>query len=921
MNIKLPSKLNSQFHKLPIWKRIFIFNYYDNKEKFIPKDNREYSIEDDINEELYKLYSLAESEDNFRIDYIDNEYLEKEYENELNAIIERGNPVYIQQTKKNKQVLISKLAEKYTTFLYEEYKHIVDVLKNSNYDNSFKYLILNETLTKIYRKEKGHILNEKRILNKSINDHMILGYDILDYIYQNISHCESFVKLYFEAIEYTNKKSLSSKSIQIDNLDTFNKGRWIKFKGKDNCTPEEFQENVSELKALVANTNWCTKNNASSHLSGGDFYVFVDNEDNPHIAVKTIKDSIDEVRGILKGQRIEPEYENVVYEFLTKNKDIRNGENWLNNQQWNEDIKTLINLLENDIVLDKKHLNKMNEVFSYTEYRSHGGENIHLQKLYDLASTKEYIREYFKDNETIVDKMNIVAKYKTIEKELESVSDYKELLKLTMEIITGFCNGKYGKYHEYRDELFEKLKDERLVKIFAKYVENENNGHLMESKDINYWPVRAIVNVAYLYKKLDTVNTWEELKWIVYNLYEIDIGNEGAIEYSPLKELIIEKLKDERIIKLMADIAKIGNNGQILNIEDNKNKDLVQIINSAFIYKHIDEINSIKEIEDTIIYLFGVTNGVVFNGQNINNLYLKNEINQKLNDSIRIKKIIAREYGCSLEDVVYVNGSLIDCDIDNYENKYIYGMVNFYNNKNKHNFKAKCIIGIVRKTYSSYNYCIDELNLENLEYCSYMNLTDYRVINASKLKECKVLGLSNANKARFPALIKCDSINLSNCKYIDIPSLENARKLNIRSCKNVMLNNLQNIEEIRINDCGLIELRNLKNAGIIGLSKNHKILVPLVEDATAIGIKNCEYVNLVSLKNVERFVSVERSNVVESVNLVSVGENIDLIGTKGVDLSNLCKLGGHLKIVHCEMEGLPGNEEIKSKIITSKKGR
>jgi len=917
MNIKLSSKLNSQFHKLPIWKRIFVFNYYDNKEKFVPKDNRENIIEDTINEELHKLYSLADSEDNFRIDYIDNEYLEKEYKNELNAIIERGNSEHIKQTKKNKQELIARMADKYTTFLYEEYKHIVEVLKNSNYDSAFKCLILNETLTKIYRKEKGHILNEKRILNKSINEHMILGYDILDYIYENVVGSESFVKLYFEAIEYSNKKTLSEKLIEINDLNTFNKGKWIKFKGKDNCTPDEFQANVSELKALVANTIWCTKNAASSHLSQGDFYVFVDNEDSPHVAVKTNRNSIDEVRGILKGQRIEPEYEDVVYEFLTKNKDINNGKNWLENQQWNEDIKTLVNLIENDIVLDKGHLKKMKEVFSYIEYRSHGGENIHLQKLYDLAAQKEYIREYFKDDKRIFDKMVNINKYKTIERELEKVQDYDNLLRLSTEICTTFSQEQYGLY----DDLMEKLKDNRFIEIFANYLENENNGNLMESKDINYWPVRAIVNVSYLYKKLDTVSTWQELKWIIEKLYETDLGKKGAIEYSPLKGVIIEKLKEERIINLLADIVKVGNNNKLIDIANYKDENVCQIINSAFLYKHIDEIKNVKEIEDIIMYLFDRSKGVVYDTLNIKYSYLKKEINEKLNTSIKVKEIISKEYGCDLEDVVYANGSLIDCDIDNFENKYVYGRVSFYNNKNKIDFKAKRVLGVIHKSYSFVRFYTDELNIENLEYCSRVDLMECKVIKANELKECKHINLGFINKATLPSLEKCNSINLFNCKYIDVPELENTRKLNIENCKTVMLNDLQNIEEIKVKDCGLLELKNLKNAGIIGLSKSHRVFIPFVEDATAIGIKNCEYVNIESLKNIERFISVERSDIVKSDNLVSVGENIDLVGVKGVDLSNLCELGGHLKIVHCQIEGLPKKEEIKSKIITSKKNR
>ena len=297
MDIKLPNKLINQYYKFSAWEKLFILNFYDNKERVVPRENKETLISKDIEKELEKLYSFSGNINNFKIIVKDNKYLEKEYQSELNAIIAKGNAREIEHVKKNKELLVKNMADKYTTFLFEEYKHLVDVIRNSNYENAFKYLVLKETLLKIYKKENDNILVSKREINKSINEHMALGYEVLDYIYNNIGNCDSFPKLYFEAIDYSKKISLSKNLVQIDGLNTFGKGKWIKFNSKDNSTKVEFCENVNRLKTLVSDTNWCTKNLASSHLTEGDFYVFVDNENKPHLAVKMNGNSIGAVLG------------------------------------------------------------------------------------------------------------------------------------------------------------------------------------------------------------------------------------------------------------------------------------------------------------------------------------------------------------------------------------------------------------------------------------------------------------------------------------------------------------------------------------------------------------------------------------------------------------------------------------------------
>ena len=82
---------------------------------------------------------------------------------------------------------------------------------------------------------------------------------------------------------------------------------------------------------MVQNTPWCTKEQACHHLEYGDFYVFVDYSNNPHIGIKLVGDGIDEVRGIKNdnAQELEDEYRDVAIEFLSKNKDIRFSKEWL----------------------------------------------------------------------------------------------------------------------------------------------------------------------------------------------------------------------------------------------------------------------------------------------------------------------------------------------------------------------------------------------------------------------------------------------------------------------------------------------------------------------------------------------------------------------------------------------------------------
>lgn len=394
LNLSLSKQLRQQYSKLSDWDKIFVANYYDSKNKIVSKDNKYEQINKDIERELERLYLFAQDEKNFVIATKNNEFLEREFDNEIKTMSERGEVYAARVSLLNKDKLLVSMAERFSKMLQEEFSHLVDVIRYCDYDSSFKYLMLNETLTKIYKVEKGKIYVSNRILDKSISGHMVYNQEILDYIYKGFSRYDNFAKLYFDSLEGNVFKVLNDNNIDIEGVDTFNKGKWLKFEGKP-TNPKEYSQNAEKLKVLIANTNWCTRYLASQHLQQGDFYVFVDNDNKPHLAVKMFKKSIDEVRGILDNQRIEKEYEDVIDEFLVKNKDIDNGDRWLENQKWNQNLQMYIDLIEIGVVLDENQLNLMGETLNYKEYKSHGGINNNKQKLIKLIIKHEYIKTYF----------------------------------------------------------------------------------------------------------------------------------------------------------------------------------------------------------------------------------------------------------------------------------------------------------------------------------------------------------------------------------------------------------------------------------------------------------------------------------------------------------------------------------------------
>lgn len=324
LNLSLSNQINNM--NLSKWEKIFVLNYYDGKENrmFPQKEERQERIKEDIKRELNRLYNLKEEE--FIINPNSKDII-REYESEIKALESRGESVdYI---KNNKKRFLSDFSNHFSKQLYEEYKHIIDYIKQTNYEDSFKVLMLRETLSKTYKLDttdgKKTIVN-KRNMHETIASHMTLNETVLNTIYNNVSDYNNFANLYFAGLEIFNQTIAQKNNISLENVETYEMGHWIKFDGKT-TDEENYIRNSQELSSLVKDTPWCTKSLASSQLSEGDFYVFVDNDNNPHIAVKMNGDEIDEVRGILNGnsQELEEEYRKVAISFLENNKEIKNG--------------------------------------------------------------------------------------------------------------------------------------------------------------------------------------------------------------------------------------------------------------------------------------------------------------------------------------------------------------------------------------------------------------------------------------------------------------------------------------------------------------------------------------------------------------------------------------------------------------------
>ncbi len=445
LNLSLTNRIEQSFAQATIWEKIFIMNFYDGKNHILPtqKETKYSKVREDIITELQRLYDFAEDPKNFEIYTQDNKELEREFESEIKAMQARGEGELAKITLNNKATMIKEMAKRFSEQLHAEYKHIVDFIKTTEYEPAFKCLMLRETLLKTYKKDNDNqeekTIVKPRDLHKSISGHITLNEVVLKTIYNNLKDHSNFANLYFAGLELFNKSTSQKNEITLDGVETFGMGKWLKFEGKQS-NAKEYLKNAQNLASLVQYTPWCTKTLASSQLAQGDFFVFVDNSNHPHIAVKMSGKEIDEVRGLKGGnaQELEDEYRPVAIEFLTKNKNIQNGKEWLEKEEWNARLISYSKKIDEQ-TLQKDEIPQLLKDLSQNDYKSHGTENSNKTTLYNKIENSKFaksvIAEHFncKPEEITLEKTVTSPNYVVIIKN----ADFRDLQ------ITNLGNLKY----------------------------------------------------------------------------------------------------------------------------------------------------------------------------------------------------------------------------------------------------------------------------------------------------------------------------------------------------------------------------------------------------------------------------------------------------------------------------------------------
>jgi len=265
----------------------------------------------------------------------DSEGITRAIETEIDARFKQGDSdeniseykLILDNPQKRKELYIDKYAETQKETLGEWLSYF----KLSEYSISLKYLLLKAVLNFNYDYKKNTLIKRT---NKTIRNFTPFDAGALGELIQ--SNSNSLLQDYTQ-IQISNSKNILDKK---ELAKTSSGGTWLKFDGGAKTSEENRLENSKELSQLVQNTYWCTKTNSKSQLNGGDFYVYVTENNSevfPRIAIRMNEDKVGEVRGNnSSSQDLEIEMIPVAKEFLLNNIGNDSGEKWLDSIEYNE---------------------------------------------------------------------------------------------------------------------------------------------------------------------------------------------------------------------------------------------------------------------------------------------------------------------------------------------------------------------------------------------------------------------------------------------------------------------------------------------------------------------------------------------------------------------------------------------------------
>ena len=243
-------------------------------------------------------------------------------------------------------------------------------LSESDYNDSFKYLILDAVLTNNYDFKTNKY--SKRT-NKTLRNFTPFDAGTLAALYAIDS--KSLLKDY---VEIQAKNSLNV--VESSSFVSTKEGEWVKFEGGPSVSNKVRIENANKLSQIVQNTYWCTKTNAKSQLDGGDFYVYAtknkDGEYESRIAVRMKGDEVGEVRGNASSkQDLEPDMMPVADKFLKENIPNNSGKKWLDSIEYNTKVKDLTERISGKKINEIKLKEYFNLIKDADKFKVDYGEN------------------------------------------------------------------------------------------------------------------------------------------------------------------------------------------------------------------------------------------------------------------------------------------------------------------------------------------------------------------------------------------------------------------------------------------------------------------------------------------------------------------------------------------------------------------
>ncbi len=236
-----------------------------------------------------------------------------------------------------------------------------DWFKRYTWDSVIKLGTFDKERNKFNKRETTTVapypeLNREALANvyDTIKKFHVLDNVVEDADLKQILNEGSFGRLYTHAMLIANPEAKElTHNIQ---------GKWKKYaQTKDSRTARRLSGSIAGYS-----TDWCIsgESTAQDYLNTGDFYVYYSFDDDgianiPRVAIRMQADRVDEVRGILAGQELEPE---LIDKTIRKLQGLEGGSEYM---QKAEDMKRLTDL-ENRLKRDPQHkLTKDDLAFLY----------------------------------------------------------------------------------------------------------------------------------------------------------------------------------------------------------------------------------------------------------------------------------------------------------------------------------------------------------------------------------------------------------------------------------------------------------------------------------------------------------------------------------------------------------------------------